>query len=449
MVEYQMNNSDLKFDNIREYGESLAGFINRSPSPYHASRSLTDYLESEGFQRLDETDEWSLEPAGKYYVTRNDTSLIAFRNGQNPARSVGIRAIGAHLDSPCLKLTPESILNQHGYHQLNVEVYGSALVRTWFDRDLSIAGRVYFRKRDNGVGKCLIDARSPVAVIPSIAIHLEREANTNQKINNQTHLNPVFAAETTNNSFSLEKLLAESDGFVESGYDGGTLLGHDLCLYDTNGPVISGLNGEFISSARIDNLLSCHAGVNAIANAETDNFCLLVCSDHEEVGSVSDAGAGGSFLASVLERTVGLDSTVIRRSMLLSTDGAHGIHPNYPQKHDGQHAPVLNHGLVIKVNANQSYASTGESIALIRSLCEELQIPCQVFVSRNDMRCGSTIGPIVASEIGIKTVDIGVAQFAMHSVRELAGVKDGLDFTSLLNAFLESETTDISEWVEA
>ncbi len=425
-----------------DYGDSLVDFIRRSPSPYHASRCLADFLEGAGFLRLREEEKWGLEPGGKYYVTRNDTSLIAFRCGQNPADSVGIRAIGAHLDSPCLKLTPNPILMRHGYQQLNVEVYGSPLLRTWFDRDLSIAGRIFFDDGEGGVGKCLIHKSNPLAVIPSIAIHLEREANTRQEIDSQTHLNPVISGDTD----SLEELLSTGDNFTESGYGGQRLLGHDLSLYDVNPPGRLGTGEMLISSARIDNLLSCHAGAIAIAEAQTDNFCLLVCSDHEEVGSVSDSGAGGPFLASVLQRTVGLDPTVIGRSLLVSADGAHGIHPNYPHKHDDQHAPIIGGGLVIKVNASQSYASSGESVACIRKLCESINVPHQVFISRNDIRCGTTIGPIVASEIGIRTVDVGVAQFAMHSIRELACIGDAMEFRKMLRAVLESEKTEFSEW---
>ena len=221
--------------------------------------------------------------------------------------------------------------------------------------------------------------------------------------------------------------------------------GFDLSLYDINPPEISGANEGFVTSARIDNLLSCHAGLQAIINAETDNFCVLVCNDHEEVGSVSDSGAQSPFLTSVLERTTGLDPRIIRRSVLVSADGAHGIHPNYPDKHDEQHAPVLNEGPVVKFNSNQRYATTGEMVTYLKSLCEPIGIPLQFFVSRNNIPCGSTIGPITASELGVKTVDIGVAQLAMHSIREIAGVHDAYNFQRLLTAFLSSDSTGITD----
>ena len=424
------------FENIQRHAEELATFIEQSPSPYHATVELGEYLDDAGFEYLNETEEWALEPGGKYYTIRNDTSLAAFRNG---SVSNGIRAIGAHLDSPCLKLSPISTFDRFGYQQFNVEVYGSVLLRTWFDRDLSIAGRIYAQSNDGSVTSYLLKIDEPLAVIPSIAIHLERKANDIQEINSQIHMNPVFSVEMGRGDQSLEDFFREAESNLGSNFDYVKILGHDLYLFDTNEPKITGKSGEFLSSARIDNLLSCFSGVLAITTARTNDFCMLVCSDHEEVGSISDGGARGTFLNSVLERTVGLDPTVIRKSMLLSADGAHGIHPNYPEKHDVQHTPVLNQGVVIKVNANQSYATSGESRALVRLLCDELEIPSQTFIARNDMGCGSTIGPIVASELGIKTVDVGVAQFAMHSIRELAGTKDALDFTNLLTRFLESK----------
>ena len=437
-----MNHWDpLPEENI-SYGEYLAGYIGQSPSPYHASKNLGFLLEDRGFERLEETEEWNLERDGKYYVVRNDTALIAFRNGSNHVDSEGIRMICAHLDSPCLKLNPNATMSRHGYEQLSAEVYGSALLRTWFDRDLSIAGRIFFGDERGRIRKCLFDAMSPVAVIPSIAIHLERKANEVQEINAQTQLNPVFATELADSNRPLERLLMETEGQVASRYDGNHIFGHDLYFYDTNKPRVFGPSGEFLSSARIDNLLSCFAGAIAICEADTENFCMLILSDHEEVGSISDSGASGTFVTSVLERTIGLDSKILRNSILLSADGAHGIHPNYPEKHDWQHAPVLNQGVVIKTNANQSYSTSGETLALIDSLCNQLGFESQKFVSRSDMRCGTTIGPIIASKLGIKTADVGVAQFAMHSIRELAGTQDALELEILLRAFMESEHAD-------
>ena len=426
------------------YLDSLLQFIADSPTPFHASRNLSVKLEAAGFERLNETENWRLDPNGKYYVTRNDTSLCAFRYGADKDQQTGLRLVGAHLDSPCLKLNPNPVYTKFGYESINVEVYGSALVRTWFDRELSVAGRVYYLDRDSKPKSCFIDLKEPIAIIPSIAIHLEREANVKQAIDTQIHLNPLCSLEINTKAKEesvlyqkLLQILEDADTSLRTE----AILGFDLSLYDVNPPQRFGRShDELIASARIDNLLSCFAAAHSMLHSNDDRFCGLICSDHEEVGSVSDTGAQGSFLEAVLTRAIPqYDSRVIRRSMLISADGAHGIHPNYPNKHDHEHAPRINRGPVIKVNSNQRYATTGESISFIKYLCRKNEIPYQVFVSRNNIPCGTTIGPIVASEIGIKTVDIGVAQFAMHSIRETTGANDAYDFMKLLTAFYESD----------
>ena len=446
--------ADLRqsFD-VSQYLNGMLEFIKNSPTPYHASQSLCAHLDEQGFRRLSETEEWYLQEGDQCYVTRNGTSVIAFRFGSNSKVTHGMRLVGAHLDSPCLKLNPKASFEKHGYRIANIEVYGSSLLRTWFDRDLAIAGRIFVRNADGSVRKAMIDSKVPIAVIPSIAIHLERQANKLQEIDSQVHINPVLLNHWGDGETLPQQLLI-SDGDQAEAED---ILGFDLRFYDSNPPNLIGSDGEisnsdnftsdcsnqYISSARIDNLLSCYAGVQALTNASGDNFCMLVASDHEEVGSVSDSGAQGRFLLQVLERIGALDPRVIRNSAMLSADGAHGLHPNYPEKHDEQHRPVLNKGPVIKVNSNQRYATSDETEAVIRGLCTEFKIPVQVFVSRNDQPCGTTIGPLVASEIGIKTVDVGVAQFAMHSIRELAGCDDAVYFLKLLKAFYDSDSVSL------
>ena len=433
---------------------SALDFIGRSPSPYHASSNLCRLLEFSGFRRIRETEKWHLSQGDRCYVTRNETSVIAFRYGKNNIETNGMRLVGAHIDSPCLKLNPNSITDRCGYRLANVEVYGSPLLRTWFDRDLSLAGRIFYRRPNGVVESTLVDWQEPIAVIPSIAIHLQRDANTRQEINKQTHINPVLLDQQNLVDVDFRTMVMNQLHRQSIDVDKDAILGFDLRFYDVDPPrrigfnddemTGSGVNTElynaFLSSARIDNLLSCYAGVRALIEADGENFSVLVCNDHEEVGSMSESGAQGNFLQQVLERIGGLDPRVIRRSMLISADGAHGLHPNYPEKHDEQHAPVLNKGPVIKVNSNQRYATSDETESVIRALCEDLGIPVQVFVSRNDLACGTTIGPIVASEIGIKTADAGIAQFAMHSIRELAGCGDTIDFARLLHAFYNCET---------
>ena len=426
-----------------DYFADLQAYLGRSPSPYHASSNLARYLNAVGFERLDETENWNIKPGGKYYVVRNDTSLIALRSGSDASFSKGLRIVGAHLDSPCLRVNPDPHFIAYGYEQINVEVYGSVLLRTWFDRDLSVAGRVFFRDEHGKTHRSLLDFERPLVYIPSIAIHLDREANSQQNIERQKHINPILANADGPLKGGIVQLVSNhlqkgrSDSQVHS------ILGFDLSLYDVNPPQIIGAAQEFIASARIDNLVSCYAGFRALVEAQTDHCCLLVCNDHEEVGSVSDSGAQGGFLAAVLGRLGASEPSVIRKSALVSADGAHGIHPNFPEKHDMQHSPILNRGVVLKVNSNQRYATTGEMVSVIRNISEDLEIPLQVFVSRNNIPCGTTMGPIVASEIGIKTVDLGVPQFAMHSIREIAGLNDTLYLKRLLSGFYESDQVSL------
>jgi aspartyl aminopeptidase len=422
--------------------QGLLDFIRTSPTPFHAVTGLSETLRAEGFVPLDETENWTLQPGGRYLVTRNDSSLIAFRLGSRAPEEAGFRLVGAHTDSPCLHVKPLPVRCAGSYVQLAVEVYGGALLNPWFDRDLSIAGRISFRDADNRLGSALIDFERPVAVIPSLAIHLDREANSQRSINAQQHIVPVLMLAQKDKRVSVEQLLIEQARRQHPALEIDRLLDHELSLYDTQPPAIIGIENEFIAAARLDNLLSCHVGMHALVDARGDQNALLVCSDHEEVGSTSACGADGPFLHSVLERICGSGQTLARtvnRSWLVSADNAHGVHPNYPDKHDDNHGPVLNRGPVIKVNANQRYATNSETAALFRHLCEQAGVPVQSFVMRNDMACGSTIGPITAAGIGVRTLDVGVPTFAMHSIRELAGSRDTDYLYKALTAFYRHE----------
>lgn len=421
----------------------LCDFIQASPTPFHAVDSMVRRLEAEGFRPLSESDAWQLEPGRGYYVTRNDSSLIAFRTGDAALLEKGIRMVGAHTDSPCLKVKPRAELLQHGYGQLGVEVYGGVLLNPWFDRDLSLAGRVSFSRETGMVETALVDLERPIAILPSLAIHLDREANQNRTVNAQQHLPPILmqapadaAAEKGQDLPTLESLLLET--LEMSGVSGvRRILAHELCFYDVNPPQVVGVSEEFLASARLDNLLSCHVGLDSLIRAEGGRCALLVCNDHEEVGSISAAGAQGPFLEAVLERIcdqlAGGDAPrqqrenfrrVMHASVMISADNAHGIHPNYADRHDARHGPLLNGGPVIKINANQRYATSDVTAALFRDLCEQSGVPVQSFVVRSDMGCGSTIGPAVAAELGVRTLDVGVPTFAMHSIRETAGTRD-------------------------
>jgi aspartyl aminopeptidase len=424
----------------REFNRQLCAFLEVATTPFHAVRELAQRLEQGGFIRLQEDSAWRLAPGARHYVVRNGSSIVAFVVGSESPPLEGVRMVGAHTDSPCLtiKPSPEKIVN--GYFQLGVEVYGGALLNPWFDRDLSIAGRVSYQCTDGRLRSALIDFRRPVAFIPSLAIHLDREANKSRTVNPQTDIPPVLCQlgddETKDFRELLKVRLAEEypDSAVAQ------VLDYELNFYDTQPPAVVGLEGDFVASARLDNLLSCFVGLQALLDCDGSRTALLVCNDHEEVGSQSAAGAQGPMLRSVLERLADEGehvTTLTERSMMISVDNAHGIHPNYPDRHDENHGPVLNRGPVIKINANQRYASNSETAGLFRLLAEQESVPVQSFVVRTDMACGSTIGPITSGQTGVRTLDIGVPQFGMHSCRELTGARDAADLARVLKRFYD------------
>lgn len=423
-----------------EFNQGLMDFIELSPTPFHAVEQITGRLECMGYQRLFESESWQLEKGQGYYVTRNDSSIIAFRLGNHDVTTSGVRMVGAHTDSPCLKVKPQPEIVNKGYFQLGVEVYGGALLNPWFDRDLSLAGRVSYLDDEGEINHCLINFENPIAVIPSLAIHMDREANSAHSINAQSDIPPVLlrlpGEEKPEFKSMIIQLMKQHHGID----DVVEVLDYELSFYDVQPPSFVGLHQDFIAAARLDNLLSCYTGLMGLSEAGNEVTSLLVCNDHEEVGSASSSGAYGTFLRSVLERIAGSSenfSRMISQSVFISADNAHGIHPNFSDKHDDNHGPVMNKGPVIKTNANQRYASNSESSAIFKHLCQQADVPVQSFVVRSDMACGSTIGPITAAEIGVKTLDVGVPTFAMHSIRELAGRWDAYYLYRVLREFFK------------
>ena len=312
------------------------------------------------------------------------------------------------------------------------------MLNPWFDRDLSLAGRISYLATDETIKHALIDFGNPIAIIPSLAIHLDRDVNQNRSINAHTQLNPVLMNLGEDQEVDFREMLADHMRSQYPESDIVEVLDYELSFYDTQPPALVGINKEFVASARLDILVSCYVGLMSFIEAGEDVSCMLVCNDHEEVGSASHAGAQGTFLKSVLQRVCGSSEAFGRamdRSMMISADNAHGIHPNFTDKYDDKHGPVLNKGPVIKVNANQRYATNSETAAIFRHLCIRADVPVQNFVMRNDMVCGSTIGPISSTEIGVKTIDIGVPQFGMHSIRELAGRYDSFNLYKVLREF--------------
>jgi len=384
----------------------------------------------------------SKQIGGRYFVTRNDSSIIAFTLNQNLLEH-GVSMVGAHTDSPCLKIKPNPEINQQHYLQLGVEVYGGVLLNPWFDRDLSLAGRVSYVDEHDHLSSCLIDFKKAMAVIPSLAIHLDREANDKRSINKQKHLPPVLMPLSDSDESFHDMLLHLVQGQIaDEAPKAMQVLDYELSFYDVQPPAVVGLHYDFIASARLDNLLSCYTGIKALIAHDGEQNTLLVCNDHEEVGSMSAAGAQGTFLKSVLSRLCDGEENLARMiaaSVMVSVDNAHAVHPNYADKHDSNHGPIINAGPVLKVNANQRYASNSETGALFKHCCEQVKVPVQSFVVRSDMGCGSTIGPIAASMLGVRTVDIGVPTFAMHSIRELAGTKDACYLYQVLLQYFDAE----------
>ncbi len=420
-----------------DFNQQLLDFLNRSPSPFHATGSMLERFVAAGYQVLNERDSWSLVPGERYVVTRNASSIVAFTLPIDPVEP-GFRMLGAHTDSPCLKIKSQPDQTNKGYLRLGVEMYGGAILTTWFDRDLSIAGRVSYQSCEGTVEHALVNFERAVGIIPNLAIHLNREVNKGVTINTQTNLPVLLMQLADGEKQSFAQLLL--DQLERQGIKGAEqILEHECFLYDTQPAAMLGVNEDFIASARLDNLLSCYIGMQSLLSAEEAVPSLLVCNDHEEVGSMSASGAQGPFLQSVLKRIAGSEERyqqMLAASMMISCDNAHGIHPNYSSYHDDNHAPLLNAGPVIKLNANQRYATNSETSAWFRWVCQQADVPVQSFIMRSDLACGSTIGPITAAELGVRTLDVGVPQFAMHSIREMAGTKDAHYLYLALNRFL-------------
>ena len=405
---------------MREFNEKLIQFIDASPTPFHAVEQMANELEAVGYVKLDECEKWELSEGTGYYVTRNDSSIVAFTY---PPSLKGYTIVGAHTDSPHLRLKPNPVTKSAGTIRFGVEPYGGVLLNPWFDRDLSLAGRIVYVDEAGVRCEKLIDIKRPIGVVSSLAIHLDREANSNRSINAQTDIVPLMAC---GDSFDFESWI-----LGEAGVHHGKLLAHELSFYDVQKGSFIGINNEFVTSARLDNLLSCYVGLQALL--QTKNPMMLACMDHEEVGSDSHVGAGGTFVEEVLRRIVGEDfSMLMRQSLMVSCDNAHAQHPNFPSKHEGEHAPLLNCGVAVKINSNQRYATSARTMGRFVQCAQGIEVATQTFVTRSDMGCGSTIGPISATRLGIETIDVGVPTLAMHSIRELAGVSDAYGLYQIL-----------------
>jgi len=414
----------------------LLTFLGKAVTPFHAVEAMTRRLKTAGFEEVEQFDAVQMAPGQGYFTVRQGSSLIAMRAG-DAELGAGLRLVGTHTDSPNLSVKPNPVKGRDGCVQLGVDVYGGALLNPWFDRDLGVAGRVALLSTDGELESVLFDSKRPVAVVPSLAIHLDREANTQRSVNAHKDVVPLAMLGEAQ-QFDFRQWLAEALAKDDPRWQGARVMDYELSLYDTQRPGLVGIEEDFITSARLDNLLSCYAAVTALINADDSHWSVLVATDHEEVGSASTVGAQGPMLMDALTAiapNVADNQKLRARSWMLSVDNAHAVHPNYADRHDEQHNPKLGAGPVIKINRNQRYATNSEGAARLRLIAERAGVNVQSFVMRSDLACGSTIGPITATETGIATTDIGVPTLAMHSVRELACAADVPQIVSLLEAF--------------
>ncbi len=412
----------------------LIGFLGASPTPFHAVDEGRRRLEAAGFRPLDEADRWDQLDAGAYYVTTSGTNLFGFRLPA-PEHRTRFRIIGAHTDSPNLRLKPNPEYTAEGYAQLGIEVYGGVLLNSWLDRDLGLAGRVHVREKGGALGTRLVRVDQPLLRIPQLAIHLDREVNDKGLVlNRQEHLAPILGL-AASSAGSLTRLVAETAQITAE-----HVVGHELMLYDLAPPAVGGQGQEFLFSARLDNLAMCHAAITALASADrADAIAVIALFDHEEVGSASAAGAGSAVLPRILERLAGDRETfhqACARSTCISADMSHAVHPNYAGRHEPRHKPQLNGGPVIKTNTQQRYATTAATAAMFADLCREVDVPVQHYAHRTDLPCGSTIGPITSTLLGIPTVDVGNPMLSMHSAREMGGTRDPDLMTRVLIRYL-------------
>lgn len=432
-------------DRSQEVARELCEFLDASPTPFHACAEVARRLERAGFVRLSEAEPWArtaTSAPGRYYVLRGGSvAAWALPEGAEAAR--GWRIAGAHTDSPNLRVKPCPDGGRAGLRQLGVEVYGGVLLNSWLDRDLALAGRAFVRA-GRATEERLFLLASPLLRVPQLAIHLNREISTDGLLlNPQVHLNPLYASDSSELP-GFRTLLAEALEVEEGG-----VLSWDAMLHDAQPARLIGQDEEFVSSGRLDNLCSCFCALTGLLErlARRDaqrHVAALAFFDHEEVGSTSSRGAGSGFLRDVLERSVLARSgtredyhRAVAGSVCLSADMSHATHPNYQEKHEPEHPVRMNGGPAIKTNVNQRYASEGESEAVFLEACARAGVPCQRYVHRGDLPCGTTIGPLTAANLGLRTVDVGNPQLAMHSARELCGARDPWYLARAMAAFFE------------
>jgi len=432
--------------NDKQRVQQLLDFIDASPSPWHAVATIEQALQTAAFTRLSEKQPWQLETSGRYYVIRDDSSIIAFVLGHKALSENGYKIIGAHTDSPGLRIKPHALHKSGEILRMGVEVYGGPILATFTDRDLSFAGRVSYRNEQGNINTQLVRFEQSLLRLPNLAIHMNRTVNEDGlKLNKQTELPLIFSMsskEQIPDQVFTELLVAQCQIAAEQ------ILSWEFNVYDTQKGAFWGADDVFYTDSQLDNLASCHAGLMALLDEkvlETGNTVVCAFFDHEEVGSESTKGADGSFLPDVLERIAlvgALSSEDYKRalasSFMLSVDMAHAYQPNFPAAYETEHKVYVNKGPVIKLNANQRYSSESVSEAMFISWCQAANIPYQKYAHRTDIPCGSTIGPMTSAKLGIRTVDVGNAMWAMHSIRESAGVQDHTYMIDVMRCFFKN-----------
>lgn len=412
-----------------EISEQLIEFIDKSPTCFHAVKTMSDMLRGEGFTELREDQKWHIEKGGRYFVARNGSSLIAFTIPEQDMK--GMRIMASHSDSPTFKIKEDPEMEADGHYiKLNVERYGGMICAPWFDRPLSVAGRVIVRNSSGNSASgalrtVLVNVDRDLLMIPNLAIHMNREVNDGYKYNAQKDMLPLYGDITAKDTFM--KVIADAAGTVPE-----DILGHDLFLYNRQNASIWGASGEFLSSGRLDDLQCAFSSLKGFLAGEKKEYMAVHCVlDNEEVGSGTKQGAASTFLYDTLTRaheSLGLtreDYLIhLADSFMVSADNAHAVHPNHTDKADPVNRPYLNGGIVIKFNASQKYCTDGVSAAMFREICQRADVPVQTFVNRSDMAGGSTLGNISNTQVALNTVDIGLPQLAMHSPYETAGIKD-------------------------
>ncbi len=425
-----------------ELVQNLLDFIDDSPSPWHAVACMENQLREQGFACLKETETWSLKAGGRYYVIRDDSSIIAFVVGNKSLAESGFSIVGAHTDSPGLRIKPRPVMAGEGLVRLGVEIYGGPILATFSDRDLSLAGRISYKDEQGDIQSRLIRFEQPLLRLPNLAIHMNRKVNEDGlKFHKQLELPLIVSAVDAELPAEYFTQLLEQ----ASGVPAKNILNWELNVYDTQKGCLWGDEQQFYANSQLDNLASCHAGLQALLDKElqnTDNTRVCAFFDHEEVGSESAKGANGSFLQDILKRmalAVGVAGQdylrALAHSHMLSIDMAHAWQPNFGNAYDPEHKVFVNKGPVIKINANQRYTSESVSAAMFIDWCQQAGVEWQQYSHRTDLPCGSTIGPMLSARLGIRSIDVGSPMWAMHSIRESAGVKDHWDITQVIRCF--------------